>query len=140
MKVHTTDGKAGTDQLSPPKRRSPLPMLIILLIAFTMGGCLVLLIVNRLLVDQTELYVSLDSMAAASAIIDFLDDLLPLYLIFSAALLLLLVLLATVWAWTKTQSCLLRYGTILLMIVLIVLFLGLWFTGRVTLPIPLPPA
>ena len=92
------------------------------------GGLVALLIVNRLLVAQVEVY-NPDYMAAASAIINFLDDIAP-YL--AGAILSFLVLtFATVtsWLWAHSRSRLPRYGIAL--VVLIVVVIVAWtFVGR----------
>jgi len=125
--------------------RSLLTTILITLNAFVLGGCLVLLIINRLLKNQLDIYVSSQSMAAGSTILDFMDDLLPFYLLYASALLLLLLVLAAVWAWAKTQSRILRYGSILLILLALLLLAGIWFLGSSSGPIippttPTPPA
>ena len=73
------------NQQTTPRRRSLLWTLLIILNTFVLGGCLALLIVNRLLQRQLDVYTSSQSMAAGSTILDFMDDLLPLYLISSVS-------------------------------------------------------
>jgi hypothetical protein len=113
-------------------------MLLVTLNAFVLGGCLALLIVNRLLTNQFDIYNSSNSMAEVSTILDFMDDLLPLYLICGSTLLLLLLFSTAFWAWTKTKSRFLRYGTILLFLLAILLLAGMWFVGSPSGPITMP--
>jgi hypothetical protein len=126
------------EQQTFPRSRALLTKALFLLNAFVLGGCLALVFVNRLLNTQLDQYVSSQSMAAASTIIDFMEDLLPLYLICGSVLLLLLLISTTVWAWTKTQSRFLRYGTLLLILLAFVLLAGMWLMGGSSGPIPLP--
>jgi heme A synthase len=126
------------NQQTTPRRRSLLWTLLIILNTFVLGGCLALLIVNRLLQRQLDVYTSSQSMAAGSTILDFMDDLLPLYLICGSVLLLLLLLTTAVWAWTKTQSRFLRYGTLTLILLALALLLGIWLIGSNSEPITQP--
>ena len=119
-------------------RRPLLPTILFALIAFILGGCMTLLITSRLLQNQLDVYSSTDSMAAASAILDFMEDLLPLYLLCGSVFFLLLVVSATIWAWTKTESCLLRYGLIFLILLALAFIAGTWFLGATTGPFTLP--
>jgi hypothetical protein len=119
-----------SEERRPPKLKGWSIVLRVLraldLVVF--GGLVALLIVNRLLVAQVEVY-NPDYMAAASAIINFLDDIAP-YL--AGAILSFLVLtFATVtsWLWAHSRSRLPRYGIALL--VLIVVVIVAWtFVGR----------
>jgi hypothetical protein len=125
------------EQQAFPRSRSLLTKALILLNTLVLGGCLALLIVNRLLQNQRDVYVSAQSMAAASTILDFMEDLLPLYLLCGSALLLLLLVSATFWAWTKIQSRFWRYGIILLILIMLILLAGMWLLGGSSGPIPL---
>jgi len=140
MKVHTNDEPGRKEQLTPPKSRSPLITILFILTVFVLGGFLTLLIVNRLLIDQSALYVSIDSMGAASAISDFMDDLLPLIMLCGSALLLLILLFATVWVWTKTKSGCLRTAVLFFLVAALALLLAMWLlgarTGSINLPTP----
>ena len=138
MKVHTTTEQDQSQEPFAPQGRSPLAMLLVTLNAFVLGGCLALLIVNRLLTNQFDIYNSSNSMAEVSTILDFMDDLLPLYLICGSTLLLLLLFSTAFWAWTKTKSRFLRYGTILLFLLAILLLAGMWFVGSPSGPITMP--
>jgi len=77
-------------------------------------------------------------MAAASTILDFMDDLLLFYLIYGGALLLLVLATASVWTWMMTQSRLLRYGAILLCLIVLVVLGGMWLLGGARVPV-VPP-
>jgi hypothetical protein len=118
--------------------RSPFPTILITLFALVVGGCLTLLIVSRLLQNQLAIYSSAESMDAASAILDFMDDLLPFYFLCALLLLLLLLVFFTVWIWSKTQSRLLRAGTILLFLLALALVAAFWLVGATSGPIPVP--
>ena len=135
MKIVQEDEK---DQGRFPRSRAILMKVLVLLNAFVLGGCLALLIVNRWLNNQLDTYVSNQSMDAASTIIDFMEDLLPLYLMCGSAVLLLLLVSTAVWAWTKTQSRFLRYGILLLIFLALLLIASLWLMGGSSGPIPMP--
>ena len=126
------------EQQAFPRSRALLTKALILLNAFVLGGCLALLIVNRLLKQQLDIYVSTQSMDAASTILDFMDDLLPIYLIWGSVLLLLLIVSAAVWSWIKTRSRFWRYGIILLIGIVLILFVAMWLLGSSSGPIPPP--
>jgi hypothetical protein len=138
MKVHTTTEQDQSQEPFASQGRSPLAMLLVILNAFVLGGCLALLIVNRLLTNQFDIYISSNSMAEVSTILDFMDDLLPLYLIYGSTLLLLFLFSAAFWAWTKTQSRLLRYGLIFLILLALAFIASTWLLGATTDPIILP--
>lgn len=132
------------EQQSKPHGRSFLTTMLVTLNAFILGGCFALLIVNRLLNNQLDLYVSSQSVAEFSTILDSKEDLLPLYLLFGSALLLMLLVSAVVWIWAKTQSPILRYGSILLILLTLFLITGSWLLGSSSGPItppttPTPP-
>jgi hypothetical protein len=106
--------------------------------ALVLGGCVTLLIVNRLLNSQLDVYTATQNMAAASTILDFMDDLLLFYLIYSGALLILVLGTASVWTWMMTQSRLLRYGVILLCLIVLVVLGGMWLLRAKGVPV-VPP-
>jgi protein-S-isoprenylcysteine O-methyltransferase Ste14 len=66
--------------------------------AFVLGGCVSMLLVNRLLNKQLNLYAP-RSMVAADAILDFTDDLLPYYMACVGIFLALILITLGVWAW-----------------------------------------
>jgi hypothetical protein len=107
--------------------------------AFVLGGCITLLMVNRLLNSQLDVYTAIESMAAASAILDFMDDLLYFYLLYGAVLLILVLITASVWTWMVTQSRILRYGVILLCLTILVVLGGVWLMRGNEAPV-VPPA
>jgi len=112
------------ESFNTTSRRSFLTMMTLLsLIVFVFGGCITLLIVNSLLNSQLDAYVSTQSMAAASTILDFMEDLLLFYFLYGGILLILVLATASVVTWMKTQSSYIRYGVLLLCLI-IVLILG----------------
>jgi hypothetical protein len=106
--------------------------------AFVLGGFVALLIVNRLLNSQLDVYVTAQLMPAASAILDFMDDLLPVLLIYSGILLLLVLATASVGVWLMTESRWLRWGVILLWLAVFVVLAGLWLSRGAEVPV-VPP-
>lgn len=138
MKVHSSTDQDGKQQPLESNGRSPLTMLLVALNAFVLGGCLAFLIVNRLLANQLEVYLSSENMVAGSTMLDLMDDILPFYFLCGTAVVLILLLSATFWAWTRTQSSFLRYGTIGLLLLLIVFLVGFWFLGASNGAIPPP--
>lgn len=71
--------KLPESSLSPivSRHRSLIFIILFSLNAFFLGGCITLLIINRLLNSQTDVYVATQSMAAGATILDFMDDLIP---------------------------------------------------------------
>jgi hypothetical protein len=123
MTVRQASG-GGNDRLRTLRRRRP-PILFVLtmLDVFVLGGAVALVLVNRQLSHQLAVYVP-HSMDAASAILDFMDDLFPYYVVCIVGLLALVLITLGVWAWLRTDSWLLRYGVALL--VLTILVVGAW--------------
>jgi len=136
MKVQTSADQSNGKPDAFSSRRSWLPIIFTTLIALAVGGCLTLLLVSRMLQDQLEVYVSTENMDAASVILDLLDDILPLYLLCGSVLLLLFFLSLTIWVWKKFDSRPIRYGTILLFLLVIILIAAVWFRGVTSVPIP----
>jgi hypothetical protein len=112
--------------------------MLLSLTAFVLGGCVTLLIVNRLLNGQLDVYTTAQSMAAASAILDFMDDLLGFYFIYGAVLLVLVLITATVWTWMATQSRTLCYVLTLLCFVALVVMGWVWLTRGREVPVVAP--
>lgn len=118
-----------------PQRRFSTLSILLALDAFALGGVVTLLLVNRLLHNQLVIYVP-HSFAAADAILDFMDDLLPYYWVYGGGLLVLLLITANVWVWLVTKSELPRYGVVLLTL-LVVVAISLWvWSGRGAVPPP----
>ena len=138
MKVQPTSDQDDKNPELFSSRRPLLPTILFALVAFILGGCMTLLITSRLLQNQLEIYSSSESMAAASAILDFMEDLLPLYLLCGSLFFLLLIVSATIWTWTKTESCLLRYGLIILIQLALAFIAVTWLLGNSTGPFTLP--
>ena len=138
MKVHSSADQDNKQQPLAPDGRSPLTMLFVALNAFVLGGCLAFLIVNRLLANQLDIYLSSENMSAGSTMLDLMDDILPFYFLCGTAVVLILLLSATFWAWTRTQSRFLRYSTIFLLLLLLVFLVGFWFLGASSGAIPPP--
>jgi hypothetical protein len=118
-------------------QRLPVLSLLLALDAFVFGGLLTLLVVNRLLNNQLHVYLS-HSFVAAATILDFMDDLIPYYLIFGGTLLALVLTTFIAWMWSKSKSPLLRYSVVLS--VLIFVTTGAWILlSRGTGAPPVPP-
>ena len=120
-------------------RRLPVLAILVALDGFVFGGLVALLLVNRLLANHLARYVQGNLMAAGSTVLDLMDNLLIYLMSTISALLVLLSITAVAWVWSRTESRLLRYGVVLLLVT-IVLVVGLaWGVGRVTTPPPPPP-
>lgn len=111
------------------RRRSPQPTIIIAINSLLIGACLVLLVVSQLLRSQYNVYVGNESIAEAAALLDFMDDLIAVYLLCGSLLLFSLVGSLNFWVWKKSQSRLLRIGSFLLLLLVIVLIAAVWVLG-----------
>lgn len=138
MRVQPTGDQNYDKQDAFARRRSPLPTILVGFNALLIGGCLALLSVSYLLRNQLEIYISVEAIDAAAAILDFMDDLLALYLICGSMLLLLFLGSLTLWAWKRTQSRFLRYGSILLIFLAIIVVIAIWSMGATSGPIIAP--
>ena len=120
-------------------RRLPVLAILVALDGFVFGGLVALLLVNRLLANHLARYAQGNLIAEGSTVLDLMDDLLIYLMSTISALLVLLSITAVAWAWSRTESRLLRYGVVLLLVA-IVLVVGLaWGVGRVTTPPPPAP-
>jgi hypothetical protein len=90
---------------------------------FVLGGLVALLLVNRLLDNQLSIYAP-HGMDAASAVLDFVDDLIIYYVAYSGTLVALILVTVSALVWLMTESRLLRYGVALVALVLVVA--GAW--------------
>ncbi len=122
---------------APRQRRLPILSLLLALDAMVLGGFLTLLLVNRLLGEQLNIYVP-HSMADASTILDFMDDLLPYYVVYGAILLALVLTTLIAWIWSKTKSPLLRYSVVLSVLVLVTTGAWILLSRGMGAP-PVPP-
>jgi hypothetical protein len=138
MKTQPTERQSTEHLRTVPRRRFLILTILLSLNAFVLGGCVTLLIVNRLLNRQLDVYAATQSMAAASTILDFMDDLLPFFLTYGGVLVVLVLVTASVWTWMMTPSRLLRYGVILLCLVVLVVLGGMWLLGGSEAPV-VPP-
>jgi hypothetical protein len=138
MRVQPTENQGHNNQDAFSRRRSPLPTALIAVNALLIGGCLALLIVSYMLRSQLDVYITVQAVAAADAILDFMDDLLALYVLCGSMLLLLFLGSLNIWAWKRTQSRFLRYGSIFLLLLAIAAIVAIWFRGATTGPIPMP--
>mgnify|MGYP001814723382 CR=1 FL=1 len=137
MRADSTEERNADHLRAVPRRRYAILTVLVSLNALVLGGCITLLIVNRLLNSQLDVYVAAQAMAAASAILDFMDDLLYVYLIYGAILFILVLSTASVWTWMVSQSRVLCYGMILLCLIILVVLGGIWlFRGREVAVIP----
>lgn len=80
------------------KKRVSVLNLLPILDAFVLGGFVTLLLVNRLLDIQLNGYVA-HSTAATDIILALMGDLLPYYMAYAGALLILILLTVGVWTW-----------------------------------------
>jgi hypothetical protein len=80
------------------KKRVSILNLLLILDAFVLGGCVSMLLVNRLLDVQLNLYAP-RNMVAAETILDFTDDLLPYYMAYVGILLALILVTLGAWVW-----------------------------------------
>ena len=115
----------------------PIPPLLLALDTFVLGGFAAFLVVDRLLNDQLAHYAP-RHMDAASAILDLLDDLIPYLVVCGATSLVLVLSTICVVVWRRSRSRVLRYGTVLLALLMIAFALGAGFSGRGMTP-PVPP-
>jgi hypothetical protein len=135
MRANSTEERNADHLRVVPRRRFMILTMLLCLNAFVLGGCVALLIVNRLLSSQLDVYTATQSMAAASSILDFMDDLLYFYVIYGAVLLILVLGTASVWTWMVSQSRILRYGVILLCLIILVVLGGVWLMGGREAPV-----
>jgi hypothetical protein len=119
------------------QRRLPILSILLALDAFVLGGLIALLLVNRLLNNQLNIYVP-HSWAAADAILDFKDDLLPYYVVYGGTLLALSLITLSASVWFTTKSRLLRYGVVLLGLILVFVSAWMWLPRSGRTP-PIPP-
>jgi hypothetical protein len=118
--------------------RVPVLSILVTLDAFFLGGLVALLMVNRFLNNHLARYTEGNFWAEGSTILDLMDDLLIYFAGYIGVLLVLLLITAVIWVWSKTQSQTLRYGVVLLA-VSIVLVVGIVWVGRFTTATPPPP-
>lgn len=137
MRVQPSSDQNSSKQDAFSRRRSPLPTIVIAINALLIGGCISLLIVSQLLKSQHEIYIAYQGIAEAAAITDFMDDLLAVYLLCGSLMLLVFLGSFTLWAWKRTQSRLLRYGSFLLILLAIAAVASIWLLGASTGPIPI---
>jgi hypothetical protein len=125
---------------SGPTRQRRFPTLSILLAldVFALGGFVALLLVNRLLNNHLASYAQRNLWAEGDTILDLTDNLLIYFVAYIGALLILLLITAVIWVWSKTQSQTLRYGVVVL-VISIVLVVGVVWIGQITTTTPPPP-
>lgn len=84
------------------RARSTLPLLLVGFNVFVAGGCLALLLVRQLLLTILDRLISVQAQAE---ILNVLDQLLPYYVWYAAALAVSLALTLTVWAviWLRRR-------------------------------------
>ena len=98
--------------------------ILLILNVFTFGGLVAMIIVNRLLVAQLTIYGE-TYMVAASAILDFMDDILPYLAAYIGGFLILTFATISVWLWTKVQIRYPRYGVAFLVLVFVIMVIWL---------------
>jgi hypothetical protein len=130
-------GGESNERLGNPRHRRLLVLTaLVALDVFVLGGLVALLLVNRLLDNQLGIYAP-HSMDAASAIVDFMDDLVIYYVAYSGTLVALILVTVSALVWLMTESRFLRYGVAL--VALIPIVVGAWTllspgTGAPTVP------
>lgn len=128
-----------TGRKRPVPRRRPLILTVLLALdAVILGGCSTLLIVNHILNRQLDVYAATQSMAAASTILDLMDDLLPLHLAYGGLVLVLMLATASAWTWMMTQSRLLRYAVPVLCLIILGVLVGIGLSRGAQVP-AVPP-
>ena len=100
--------------------------ILLILVYFTFGGLVAMIIVNRLLVAQLSIYGD-TYMAAASAILEFLDDIVPYLGVYISGFLFLTITTISLWLWTKAQMRYQRYGVAFLVLTFVIMVV--WFFG-----------
>jgi hypothetical protein len=138
MKVHPSADQNGNKPDAFSSRPALFSTIFTVLIALAVGGCLTLIIISRMLQNLLEVYVSNESMDAASTILDLMDDFLPLYLLCGSVLLLLVFLALTIWVLKRTDSRLLRYVIIFLFLLVLTLIAAFWLLGVTSVPVTVP--
>ncbi|MFN2283504.1 MAG: hypothetical protein ACK2UQ_03720 [Anaerolineae bacterium] len=111
-------------------------LMVLALDLFVIGGFVALLIVNRLLNIQLDIYAQ--NINAASVLIDFMDDLLPYHIFYYGVMSILAVLTVVAWAWSRPQSRVLRYAAVALLFILVAISAWL-FLGRSETITSVPP-
>ncbi|HNT75179.1 MAG TPA: hypothetical protein PKH77_09185 [Anaerolineae bacterium] len=104
---------------------------------FVWGGLAAIILVNRLLNAQLAVYQAGNS-AAGWAILDFLDDMLPYEVGFLMGGLFLLLMSVSAWLWTTTRRRYVRYGVVLLVLLVVSVVGGAWL-GRQATTVVIPP-
>ncbi len=107
---------------------------LFVLTVFILGGLVSMIVVNRLLVAQLAIYGD-SYMAASSAIIDFMDDILPYLAASMVGFSIMTFATISVWLWTKVELRYRRYGVALLALVFVMLVVWL-YSGQSTLHTP----
>lgn len=114
----TNDAK-NVNTISPSK---VMLRVLVILDAVVFGGAIALFIVNRMLVAQLAVYTP-NYMDAASAILDFMDNMLPYLVVYIGGFFLLMFATISTWLWTKSQARLPRSGVALLVLVFVAMLL-----------------
>lgn len=143
MKTQLPAGQSKEHRGTPRWRGLPILSILLTLDAFFLGGLIALLLVNRLLNNQLNIYVP-HSIAAADTILDFKDDLLPFHMAYGGTLLALVLTTVGAYVWLMTKSRLLRYGVVLLVLTLVaaiavITWILIFSSGGVSPPPPMTP-
>jgi hypothetical protein len=103
MKTQLPAGQSKEHLGTLRQRRLAILSILLALDVFVLGGLIALLLVNHLLNNQLNIYVP-HSWAAADAILDFKDDLLPYYVVYGGTLLVLILITVSAWVWLIAKS------------------------------------
>lgn len=137
MKTQLPAGQSKEHPRTLRQRCLAILSILLALDLFVLGGLIALLLVNRLLNNQLNIYVP-HSWAAADAILDFKDDLLPYYVVYGGTLLALILVTVSAWVWLITKSRLLRYSVVLLVLILVAVIAWMLLSGSTGTPPPPP--
>jgi hypothetical protein len=98
--------------------------ILVALTIFAFGGLVSMFTVNRLLVTQVAIYGE-THMAAASAIINFMDDIAPYLAAYIVSSLVMTLATVVVWLWGKVQFRNRWYKAALLALVMVIVIVWL---------------
>lgn len=98
-------GKELLGEIDMVFKKKPVPVFNLLLImdAFVLGGCVMLLLMNRLL-DRQLTTSAPHGRSEAEVLLALVDGLLPYYVAFAGVLALLILITVGAWAWRTTGS------------------------------------
>jgi hypothetical protein len=138
--MNTRQSEKNEPVLTARRRRLPVLTILVTVDGFVLGGLVALVLVNRLLADHLTRYAQGNLMAEGSTVLDLMDDVVIYLMGALSGLLVLSSITAVVWAWSRTESQLLRYGAVFLLIAIVLVVGMVWGVGQVTAPPSPSPA